>query len=98
MARLFKLLSILLFILALIGVASLWFSDAQHHLHPTPTHQKIGAFPLMLIGLSYICFQFTPGRKTLDRIKGALLGTAFVLWGGEQLLSPGPLVTVMDSL
>jgi hypothetical protein len=38
-------------------------------------------------------------RKTTEigrPIKGIALGLAFVLWGGEQLLPPSRLVTVMD--
>ena len=31
-------------------------------------------------------------------MKGLALGTAFVLWGAEQLLPPSSLITVMDGL
>jgi len=31
-------------------------------------------------------------------IQGVLLGIGFFLWGCEQFMPPGPLVTVMDSL
>ncbi len=58
----------------------------------------MGAIPLILIGLSYASFQFSTQRPHSERVKGLLLGLAFVLWGSEQLLPPSPWVTVMDSL
>lgn len=53
--------------------------------------------PLILIGLSYISLQFSARRQRAERVKGILLGVAFVLWGAEQLLPPTSLVTVMDA-
>jgi hypothetical protein len=98
MTKLFRWLSIILFTLALVGVAALWLSDARHRLFPAPSHQRIGAAPLMLIGLSYISFQLSGRRRSAERAKGLLLGLAFLLWGSEQLLPPSAWVTVMDSL
>jgi len=51
----------------------------------------------MLIGASYIFLQLSTRRRCNEILKGVLLGTAFLLWGGEQLLPPSPLVTAMDS-
>ena len=56
----------------------------------------MAALPLMLIGLSYVCLQFSARRTRRELAQGLALGTAFLLWGGEQLLPPTPLVTVMD--
>ncbi len=58
----------------------------------------MGALPLMCIGLSYISFQLSADRQRGELVKGLLLGTAFVFWGGEQLLPSSSLVTVMDSI
>ena len=91
-------MSIILFSLALLGVVTLLFSDALHHLQFNSSHQQLGAIPLILIGLSYISFQLSARRQRGERVKGLLLGLAFVLWGGEQLLPPNAWVTVMDSL
>ena len=98
MARISHWFSVVFFSLALLGVATLLFSDALHHLQFTSRHQQLGALPLILIGLSYISFQLSARRQSSERIKGLLLGLAFVLWGGEQLLPPSAWVTVMDSL
>jgi hypothetical protein len=98
MTKLLRWLSIILFTLALAGVAVLWLSDARRRLLPAPSHQRIGAAPLMLIGLSYISFQLSGRRRPEERAKGLLLGLAFLLWGSEQLLPPSAWVTVMDSL
>jgi hypothetical protein len=97
MAKLLLWLSILFFTLALVGVAALWLSDARHDLIPMLNHQQIGALPLILIGLAYISFQLSGERRFTERAKGLLLGLAFLLWGGEQLLPPSVWVTAMDS-
>jgi len=98
MAKLLRWLSILFFILALAGVATLWCSDIRRQFHEAATHQQLGALPLILIGLSYISFQLSGRRHIIEKIKGLLLGLAFVLWGSEQLMPPSPWVTVIDSL
>jgi hypothetical protein len=51
----------------------------------------------MLIGFSYIVLQLSGRQRWNEMVKGVLLGTAFPLWGCEQLLPPSPLVTAMDS-
>ena len=91
-------LSALLLILALAGLATLLVFDALNHLRLTPFHQRTGALSFMLIGASYISLQLSTGRRWRELIKGVLLGIGFFLWGCEQFVPPGPLVTVMDSL
>ncbi len=91
-------LSALLFIGALVGVVALWVADVSHHLLPGPGHQKMAAVPLMLIGASFVALQWSARGQPVKRLKGVMLGMAFVLWGGEQLLPPSSLVTVMDAL
>ena len=91
-------LSALLLISALAGLATLLVFDALNHLRLTPFHQRTGALSFMLIGASYISLQLSTGRRWREMIKGVLLGIGFFLWGCEQFMPPGPLVTVMDSL
>ena len=98
-ARLFaRWLSILLFLLALLGIVMLLAGDGWHRLQLTLIHQRAGAGSLMLIGASYICLQLSRPRRWMELIKGLLLGVAFVFWGGELFVPPGALVTAMDSL
>jgi hypothetical protein len=91
-------LSALLLISALAGTATLLVFDLLNHLRLTPVHQQVGALSFMLIGASYISLQLSTGRRWRELCKGVLLGLGFFLWGSEQFLPPGPLVTVMDSL
>jgi len=91
-------LSALLLVSALAGMATLLFFDALNHLRLTSIHQRMGALSFMLIGASYISLQLSTGRRWREMFKGVLLGTGFFLWGCEQFVPPGPLVTVMDSL
>lgn len=98
MKSLLRLITIGSFSLALVGVAVLLVSDGIHHLQMTPDHAKIGAIPLILIGLSYFSFQLMGRLRGWELAKGLLIGFAFVLWGSEQLMNPCPMVTVMDSM
>ncbi len=52
----------------------------------------------MLIGASYVSLQLSGNRRWRERLKGILLGTGFLLWGSEQFLPAGPLVTIMDTV
>jgi hypothetical protein len=90
--------SALLFLLALAGITVLWESDARHAFGLTPLHQQVGAWALILIGSSYILLQLAVRRRGGEALKGIALGAAFVLWGGEQFLAPGPAVTAIDSV
>jgi hypothetical protein len=78
--------------LAWLLVPDLWIG-----FQPSPRHQEAGALTLMLVGSSFICVQWSTGGRLIERLKGFLLGLAFVLWGGEQFLPPGPAVTAIDS-
>jgi hypothetical protein len=98
MTTLFRWLSALLFILALGAVTTLLIFDALNRLRLTPLHQTTGALSFMLIGSSYIGLQLSSGRRWNEMVKEVLLGIAFVLWGGEQFLSPSVLVTAMDTM
>jgi hypothetical protein len=98
MTTLFRWLSALLFILAVSAVTTLLIFDLLNHLRLTPLHQATGALSFMLIGASFIGLQLSSGRRWNAMLKEVMLGTAFVLWGGEQFLSPSALVTAMDTL
>lgn len=91
-------MSILLFVGALTAVGGLALSDLEHHLTPSAQHTQYGSAALILIGLSYIALQLSFRRGLEEMLQGLLLGTAFVLWGGEQLLPTSRWVTLMDNL
>ncbi|MGO8671996.1 MAG: hypothetical protein ACLQVD_11595 [Capsulimonadaceae bacterium] len=90
-------LSAILFIGALAGIGAMLLSDSTRHFQFSPIHQRVAAYPLMLIGLSYISLQLSAPRSPAERIKGVLLGLAFVLWGSEMLLPSSRLVIFMDT-
>lgn len=89
-------LSTLFFILALGGIFMLIATDILHRLSFSPFHQRLDSWPLMMIGLSYITLQLAVSHDRSDQIKGIFLGIAFLLWGGEQLIPPSWLTTLMD--
>jgi len=97
MTKLLRVLSLILFLSALAGLAVLLISDALHGLQLTPFHQQSEAAALIFIGASYICLQLSGAQRWNEKMKGIFLGLAFVLWGGEQFLPASRLVTLMDS-
>lgn len=97
MTKVFRPLTIVLFLSALLSIAVLFLADACHAFTVTPLHQTVGALALIFIGSSYVCLQLSARRSPVGLLKGLLLGLAFVLWGGEQFLPPGRLVTAMDA-
>ena len=97
MTKLLHCLSAIFFALALLGVATLLIGDVTNRLEFTAIHRRAGALSFMLIGASYLSLLFSAGRPLRAMLKEIFLGIAFLLWGCEQFLPPGPLVTVMDT-
>jgi hypothetical protein len=97
MTRPLRWVSVLLFLSALGALGTLLASDFLHSLRLTLFHQRAGALALILIGSSYIALQLGLRRRWNEALQGIFLGGAFVFWGGEQFLPPGPAVTAIDS-
>jgi hypothetical protein len=89
-------LSGILFTLALVSVGWLLLTDAWHRFQPTSGHRRAGTFALIFVGASFVCLQLSRRSARAERLKGVLLGMAFVLWGGEQFLPAGPVATAID--
>jgi hypothetical protein len=98
MRKMFRILSAVLLVSALAGMATLLIFDVFNRLLLTPFHQRMGALSFALIGASYICLQLGSSQPWKEKLKRMLLGVGFSLWGSEQFLSPSRLVTVMDCL
>jgi len=81
---------------AVLGIAVLVAWDIWHRLIFTAAHPHLAALPLCLIGVSYLFFQLSIQGNRRGIMKAILLGIAFVLWGAEQLMKRGRVVTVMD--
>jgi hypothetical protein len=97
MATIFRWLSTILFISALISMGTLLVSDVFSALTSTPLHRSAEGGALMLIGASYVALQLSLRRPMSGKLKGIVLGTAFLFWGSGQFLPPSPWATAMDS-
>ena len=82
---------------ALVTIGILVVTDVAHGLGPTILHSRLGAVALILVGSSYVSLQIISRRPRNEFVKGILLGSAFALWGGEQLLPASRWTTAMDT-
>jgi hypothetical protein len=97
MRPIFRSLSLVSLVLAIAAVFGLLLADGVNQLQYTPLHQQTGALAFVLIGSSLIWEQLS-SRGSKEKLKQTLLGLAFILWGGEQFISSGPIVTILDSV
>ena len=98
MRTLFRQLSAVLLLAALVGTLCLLAFDVSNHLRITFLHQRAGALAFIFVGASYICLLLSDGHPWRSHLKGLCLGTGFLLWGSEQFVEPGVIATVMDTL
>lgn len=96
-ARLFRVLSAVLFVFAITAMLALLVSDAFNTLTPTDVHRRAGESSLILIGLSYVALQLSLRRPPAEKMKAIFLGIAFLLWGAGQLLPPSRFATATDT-
>jgi hypothetical protein len=97
MATLFRWLSTVLFVSALIATVTLLVSDALNALTLSALHRRAGALSFILIGSSYVALQLSFRRPWSGKLKAILLGVAFLFWGSGQFLPPSPWATAMDA-
>src|ERR1700743_877394 len=97
MATLFRWLSTILFVSALIAMGTLLVADALNALTLTSLHRTAGALSFMLIGSSYVALQLSLRRPRSEKLKAILLGIAFLFWGSGHFLPPSPWATAMDT-
>jgi hypothetical protein len=97
MAKSLWRIGLLLLASAMATVGILVVSDAAHGLRLTSLHSHLGALALIMIGASYVNLQIISRRPRHELVKGILLGSAFALWGMEQLLPPSRWTTAMDT-
>ncbi|MBF6560362.1 MAG: hypothetical protein IVW56_08745 [Candidatus Binataceae bacterium] len=61
-------------------------------------HAPASAAPLILIGTAYLLMSALVRVSPLDLLKRVLLAAAFILWGVDQLMTPGPLARLIGDV
>jgi len=82
-------------VLAVASCAVLLLFDGVPSVVSRLSHAPVSAAPLLLIGVAYLALQPLVRPRPLELLKRVLLGTAFILWGIDQLLPVGRLATVL---
>jgi hypothetical protein len=93
--KLIRFLNWLLVIFALLAGILLLLSDIFSFSFP---HAPISSSPLLLIGAAYLAFQLLTGPTLLDLCKALIVSSAFILWGIDQILSPGWFATTLGDV
>jgi hypothetical protein len=93
--KLIRFLNWLLVIFALLAGILLLLSDIFSFSFP---HAPISSAPLLLIGAAYLAFQLLTGPTLLDLCKALIVSSAFILWGIDQILSPGWFATTLGDV
>ncbi len=79
----------LLIVLALVAGAMLLLYDLALLRQFGLPHAPVSAAPLLLVGVAFLGFQVLTRPKPLDLFKALLVSSAFILWGIDQMLTPG---------
>jgi len=87
------------FCLALASALVVLALDSFHFLAPDflPWRLK-SAFPLMFIGISYGCLQFTLLRSAKEFALSMAVSVAFILWGVEQFVQDAAVALLIDDV
>jgi hypothetical protein len=75
---------VLLGVITLAGVAALVAWDISPRLFPPQAHDYLAAFPLAMIALAYLVYQWAHRPPFAEFLKASLLALAFLLWAANQ--------------
>lgn len=82
-------------VLAFTGSAILLMADTFLTFLP---HTPLSALPLLCIGVAYPGFQLRIKPDIVGLLKACIVSSAFLLWGIDQLLSPGWFATTLGDV
>ena len=82
--------------LAILGACVVLALDCIHFFGPALLSWRLkSAFPLIFVGISYACLQFTLPRSWKEFLLSMAVGAAFILWGIEQFAADHPALAVL---
>jgi hypothetical protein len=93
-----RLLSIVLGVVTLAGVAALLSWDAFPNLFPSRAHATLAAFPLAAIALAYLVCQFAHRPAPMEFLKAIMLALAFLFWAANQFWPNVPQATLFNDI
>ena len=85
-------------IITLAGVAALFVWDANPALFPAGGHNFLGAFPLAMIALAYLLYQWAHRPSPAELIKAITLAAAFLFWAANQFWPNLPQATLFNDI
>lgn len=79
-----RALPVFLGMITMAGVATLVAWDIAPKRFPPQAHDYLAAFPLAMIALAYLVYQWAHRPRFAEFVKASLLALAFLLWAANQ--------------
>jgi hypothetical protein len=83
--RAYRVLPIVLGLVALAGAGVLFAWDAFPEIFPAGSHEALAALSLSAIAIAYLVYQILRGAAGGELVKSVLLALAFLFWAANQL-------------
>ena len=94
-----RVVSAISFGLAISSACVVLILDGLHLAGPDLLPWRLkSAFPLIFVGISYGCLQFTLPRSWKEFLLSLSVGVAFIMWGAEQFVPDKALASLMDDV
>ncbi|HEY1984556.1 MAG TPA: hypothetical protein VGG85_04060 [Terracidiphilus sp.] len=89
---------VILGVVTLVSVVALFAWDAFPRLFPARAHDSLAAFPLALIAVAYLAYQYAHRPSRLEIVKAVLLAIAFIFWAANQFWPDWPQATLLNDM
>ncbi len=88
----------LLAAIAVVAGVALMLGDIAGGLAGRAAHAPASAAPLLIVGAAFFTMLPLTRPGPMEWIKRAMVGAAFILWGGAQLMPPGAAAATLGDL
>jgi hypothetical protein len=93
-----RIAPVILGIFTLVSVAVLLARDVVPTRFPANAHAVLGAFPLVMIAVTYLVYQSVHRPPWRELVKAILLAAAFALWAANQLWPNSAFATLWNDI
>ncbi len=93
-----RAIPVILGVITLASVVVLFAWDVWPRLFPPRAHDLLAAFPLALIAIAYLAYQYAHQPSRLEIVKAVMLAIAFLFWAANQFWPDWPQATLFNDI